>query len=67
MPVYVYRCKKCQCTTELIQSFKEGEEYLAEGKYRCGNPDCQHTEGERVIGSTSFILSGRGWFSDGYS
>jgi hypothetical protein len=52
---------------ELIQSFKEGEEYLAEGKYVCEKLDCLHTEGERVIGSTSFILSGRGWFRDKYS
>lgn len=65
MPIYIYRCKKCKDTIELQQSFKEGDEFLREGNYRCLAPDCGGTEGERVITTASFILEGRGWYNKG--
>lgn len=63
MPMYSYRCKECKDVVELIQSIKEGDEYLAAG------PRCRKCEGEieRIIQHTSFELKGRGWERDGYS
>ena len=59
MPCYLYHCKKCDKDFEAEHSINEVLE-------KC--PTCENTEIERLIaGGTSFILSGSGWASSGYS
>jgi len=59
MPIYEYKCKTCGHTTEKLRSFREADEAAP----------CEKCQGEtkRTISKTSFILSGGGWASDGYS
>lgn len=60
MPIYVYECEQCSMTREELQ--KSSEEPLT---------DCEGCNEEntlkRVIGLSSFILKGAGWYKDGYS
>ena len=65
MPIYTYRCSKCNACLELIQSFSEGEAYVKEQQFVCPNPDCGSKDCERVIGPTSFVLKGNGWYAKG--
>jgi putative FmdB family regulatory protein len=61
MPTYVYRCPKCECETELVQTITD--------PYRpdCPNPECMEATMERVIQPAAFALKGSGWAKDGYS
>lgn len=60
MPIYVYECQECSAIKEALQ--KSSEEPLR---------DCEACEKEdslqRVIGLSSFVLKGGGWYKDGYS
>ena len=60
MPQFQYRCSKCQVEFEVIRKFSD------DGIEEC--PNCEHTlyKCDRVVGSTSFKLSGKGWAKDGY-
>ena len=58
MPIYEYRCTKCNKTFEKIQRITD--EPLTE----C--PDCYGAL-EKLISQTSFSLKGGGWYKDGYS
>lgn len=58
MPIYEYRCTKCEKEFELVQ--KITDEPLAE----C--PECGGSV-ERLVSATSFSLKGGGWYKDGYS
>ncbi|MBX7117007.1 MAG: zinc ribbon domain-containing protein [Myxococcaceae bacterium] len=60
MPIYVYRCEKCQNEVELMQKVSDP----APGKCAsCG------AEGgmERQMSRTSFVLKGGGWYNDLYA
>ena len=58
MPVYEYKCLKCGDEIEVMQ--KISDDPLSE---------CDSCGGElkKVIGNTSFVLKGGGWYTDGYS
>lgn len=57
MPLYEYRCKKCENTFEALQ--KIDAEPLTECKY------CQG-EVEKLISSSSFQFKGSGWYITDY-
>ncbi len=60
MPLYDYKCGKCESLLEDIdQSIKD------EPLKDC--PVCMTPSLERLIGSTSFVLQGGGWARDAYS
>ena len=56
MPLYEYRCPKCDHTLEKIQGISDKA------------PPCPKCEGEtaRQIGLSSFRLKGQGWGDQGY-
>jgi len=60
MPIYEYRCLKCDKEFELTVNYKD----FYKVKY-C--PNCNSTDVERLISKTSFILKGSCWANDGYS
>lgn len=57
MPIYEYRCTKCEKVTEALQ--KMGARALRK---------CPHCGGrmEKMVSRTGFQLKGGGWFSEGY-
>jgi putative FmdB family regulatory protein len=57
MPVYVFKCKKEDC----------GETHTKLQKFDDPPPPCPQCKGEteRVLGQSSFILKGSGWFKTG--
>jgi putative FmdB family regulatory protein len=57
MPMYVFKCKKEEC----------GETHNKIQKYEDAPPPCPKCQGEteRVLGQTSFVLKGSGWFKTG--
>jgi putative FmdB family regulatory protein len=57
MPIYNYKCPKCQKTETVHQK-------MDEPPVKCASCDC---ECERVPSRTSFVLSGGGWYRQGYS
>ena len=61
MPIYEYKCNKCNCWWEEIEKFSDPTLTYCKG--------CE-TEGgvHRLIpGQLNFILKGDGWYKDGYS
>ena len=59
MPMYVYKCKKCNHEAEKIES------YSASSIQAC--PNCLEAETFiRELAPSSFILSGNGWCKDSY-
>ena len=60
MPMYEYRCQKCEKDFEVLVKFSESEK-----EQPC--PDCKSEETKKKISQTSFSLKGGGWASDGYS
>lgn len=57
MPLYEYRCDKCNTIVEILQRI--GEE----------TPLCKkcNTKLKKIISTTSFILKGDGWAATGYN
>lgn len=60
MPIYVYECQECYDTKEELQ--KSSDEPLRDCE-ACGKEDSL----KKVIGLSSFVLKGGGWYKDGYS
>lgn len=58
MPIYEYRCQKCQYQFEEIQKMSDPPVAVC--------PKC-NGQVERLISQTSFALKGQGWYKDGYS
>ena len=59
MPIYEYRCDKCE------REF-EAEQRITEPPLRAC-PHCRARKVRRLISQTSFVLKGGGWYSDLYS
>jgi putative FmdB family regulatory protein len=57
MPIYEYRCEKCQSQFDLLQ--KITDEPIKECP-ECGGPV------SKLVSSTSFILKGSGWYVTDY-
>ncbi|MEO6803270.1 MAG: zinc ribbon domain-containing protein [Granulicella sp.] len=57
MPLYEYKCLKCERHTEKIQKFSDPEITV-----------CPHCGGklERVISAPAISFKGGGWYADGY-
>ncbi|MFW6324856.1 MAG: FmdB family zinc ribbon protein [Desulfovibrionales bacterium] len=58
MPIYEYRCTKCQ---QIFEEFQSGFE---EKDATC--PFCSGTS-RRIISNTTFVLKGSGWYVTDYS
>jgi putative FmdB family regulatory protein len=59
MPIYEYRCDKCE------REF-EAEQRITDDPLR-SCPHCRSRKVRRLISQTSFVLKGKGWYSDLYS
>lgn len=62
MPIYEYKCQKCDHVEEVLQ--KGTDPFYFEGR---GCPNCGAMEMVRLMSLGSFHLKGGGWYSDGYS
>src|SRR5262245_50761222 len=59
MPVYEYLCAKCEREFEV-------EQRITDDPIRTC-PHCRSRKVRRLISQTSFVLKGKGWYSDLYS
>lgn len=59
MPLYEYKCEKCQNVFEVMQKFSD--EPLKE----CTNPECKGSV-QKLMSMNSFSLKGTGWYSTDY-
>lgn len=59
MPMYIYRCTHCQREIEVERPMAE---YNKPPEWCCL---CTAQDWERLIGPTSFILQGDGWYAKG--
>lgn len=57
MPLYDFKCSKCEHVFELIQKYLDPHPHCE----KCGEPTI------KIISNTTFILKGGGWYKDGYS
>ena len=58
MPIYEYRCGECGHELETVQRIS------APALTTC--PSCHGEELKRLIGQTSFVLKGSGWYATDY-
>ncbi len=59
MPIYEYRCEACGAKEEKIQTISAPEQHVC--------PQCEAEGGmRRQISRTGFMLSGGGWYAQGY-
>lgn len=58
MPIYEYRCLKCEKKLEVVRKFSDPPLRVC--------PECGGAL-RKLISNTSFVLKGSGWYSDGYS
>ena len=58
MPIYEYKCSKCDNTIE------KWNKDLFDKDEIC--PKCKNKM-KKIISSSTFILKGGGWYSDGYN
>ena len=58
MPIYEYRCDKCEHEFEAEQRITEEPLRIC--------PSCRARKLRRLISQTSFVLKGGGWYSDLY-
>ena len=65
MPIYEYKCNKCDHQFETMQGIND-EPLKTCPKDKC--PKKKHSKGEltKLISQTSFALKGGGWAKDGY-
>jgi len=60
MPIYEYRCKKCDHLEEILQNRNDP------APAKC--PECNARKSmSREMSLTSFQLKGGGWYADGYA
>jgi putative FmdB family regulatory protein len=59
MPIYEYRCDKCE------HEFEREQRISDDPVKTC--PECRSRKVKRLISQTSFVLKGGGWYSDLYS
>jgi len=59
MPIYEYKCSKCEHEFEKMCKVNEDNETVC--------PSCGNETVTKVISLNSFRLKGGGWYKDGYS
>ena len=59
MPIYEYRCHKCE------HEFEREQRITEDPVKTC--PKCRSRRVKKLISQTSFVLKGGGWYSDLYS
>jgi putative FmdB family regulatory protein len=59
MPVYEYRCDKCE------HEFEREQRITDDPVKTC--PECRSRRVKKLISQTSFVLKGGGWYNDLYS
>lgn len=59
MPIYEYKCTKCEHITEQMFSISTFPSFI-----EC--PFCTN-KAHKIISMNSFVLSGGGWAKDGYT
>lgn len=59
MPIYEYKCEKCNKVFEELKSVSED--------YKNTICECGNKAYKIISSNTSFILKGKGWASEGYS
>lgn len=59
MPIYEYRCDKCE------HEFEREQRITADPIKTC--PKCKARRVKKLISQTSFVLKGGGWYNDLYS
>ncbi len=60
MPLFEYRCEKCEKRFERLLKHDERE-----NPQSC--PECDSKNCKKMISQTSFALKGGGWAEDGYA
>lgn len=58
MPIYEYKCKKCEAVFEVLLKSTEPEPGKCE--------ECGSKRIGRVMSQTSFVLKGSGWYQTDY-
>ena len=58
MPLYEYRCGKCQGLTEVIQSYDDPP------PKKCAK--CGSSRLEKIVSRSGFVLKGSGWYQSDY-
>ena len=59
MPIYEYKCEKCNSTFEAMQAIS------AKPLKNCNNPSCKGKV-HRLVSASGFILKGSGWYTSDY-
>ena len=63
MPLYEYGCKECGHT---FTEWAKVDDRMVPCWYPC--PECNQEDCINILlGNTSFVLKGGGWYKDGYS
>lgn len=57
MPIYEYRCGSCAHVFEKLMRL---------GAEAPDCPECAHTEVQKLVSASGFILKGTGWYKDHY-
>jgi len=60
MPIYVYKCEKCELVREELQKYSD--DALSDCE-ECGGVDTL----QRLVEKSSFVLKGDCWYKDGYT
>ena len=61
MPLYDFKCEKCDYIEEVLTSSTGSSEIVL----TC--PECEEEAMKRQVGLSSFQLKGGGWYKDGYT
>ena len=59
MPIYEFKCDKCEEVTEMTMKFSDPNPETC--------PNCSEGSLKKLISSSSFQLKGGGWYSDSYN
>ena len=63
MPIYEYGCKECGHTFTEWSAMDDRKVPCLYPCPKCDQKDCINI----LLGNTSFVLKGGGWYKDGYS
>jgi len=62
VPIYEYRCRKCDAEFEALVRHDQRSD-----PQRCPDPSCGAKDTKKLVSRTSFSLRGTGWAKDGYA